>query len=153
MFAVLSNVKKLLMRYSKAQKTILPIFIVCRGFCWYFLLLYTSSFPHFSMYPLTYHIYQAHNKVSTVEEQCFAVLMWFANCSIYIWPQHVNKALFQLVKVFYSAPAHLSTAVLHPSSLYPGSTFALCLLPFVLQDVLIISSKNTILGYSTEQKI
>lgn len=48
--------------------------------------------------------------------------MWFANCSV--WPQYVNKALPQLVKVFFSPPPHLSCAVLHPSSLYPGSTFA-----------------------------
>ena len=78
--------------------------------------------------------------------------MWFTNCSIFIWPQYVNKPLLQLVKVFPSTPPHLSSAVLHPSAIYPGSTSALCLLIFAFQDVLIISSKNTISVYSTEQK-
>lgn len=58
--------------------------------------------------------------------QYFRVLMRFANGSIYIWPQYVNKSPFQLVKVFPSTLPHLSSISCSlPPSLYPGSTFAL----------------------------
>lgn len=52
-----------------------------------------------------------------------------------------------------SLPITSSSSLIHfILPLYQGSTLALCLLTFVPRDVLIISSKNMISVYSTEQK-
>lgn len=48
--------------------------------------------------------------------------------------------------------SHQTVLISHPFLPYPGSTFALSSYFFAPRDVLIISSKNTISVYSTEQK-
>lgn len=118
-----------------------------------FFVLNEASFPHFNIY---IHLLTGFNRHTIKYLVCRALFCSFwcdlQTVSYTSDPSMSINPLFQLVKVFPSTLPHLSSTT-STLSLYPGSTFALCLLTFALQDVLIISSKNTISVYSTEQKI
>lgn len=118
-----------------------------------FIVLNEASFPHFNIY---IHLLTGFNRHTIKYLVCRALFCSFwcdlQTVSYTSDPSMSINPLFQLVKVFPSTLPHLSSTT-STLSLYPGSTFALCLLTFALQDVLIISSKNTISVYSTEQKI